>query len=477
MRIRARIAMCISGSLLAVASPVQAQQAVPVRDLSAFDAKSSEHFGNIFNVRQLVGGKVLVNDGVRRRLVMLDDKLSNPMVVIDSVSEGGNSYGPRAAPLIPYLADSTLFVDGASLSLLVIDPFGKVAHVMSAPKPGDLRFLAGGASGVDKQGNLVYRGAMTMTQNRTQGSPGQAPPVIQPPDSAPIIRANFETRTVDTIGRVKIQSGTRMNMMQTADGKMQMKATINPLITVDDWAVLSDGSIAFVRGHDYHIDWIHTDGSKMSTAKLPFDWKRLTDDDKQKLIDSARTAADKAAADAKANAGKPGAANAEAAGMERMVTALGGGGGGATGGGGGGGGGMTIVMRVEGSGAGGGDGGARVVTSGPGGGLQMGAPIIEYVPLNEIADYYPAIRSGAAKADLDGNLWILPTTSAQAKAGELIYDVVNNRGVLFQRVRLPLGRSIAGFGRNGIVYLMYREGTTGWYLERTKILNNTRATF
>ena len=108
---------------------------------------------------------------------------------------------------------------------------------------------------------------------------------------------------------------------------------MNPLITVDDWAVLSDGTIAFVRGHDYHIDWIHTDGSKVSTGKLPFDWKRLTDDDKQKLIDSARTAADKAAADAKANAGKPGAASAEAAGMERMAAALGGGGGAGGGGG------------------------------------------------------------------------------------------------------------------------------------------------
>ena len=139
---------------------------------------------------------------------------------------------------------------------------------------------------------------------------------------------------------------------------------------------------------------------------------------------------------------------------------------------------MTIVMRVEGAPGGGGGGGAgQTFTSGPGGGLQMSAPIIEYVPINEIADYYPAIRSGAAKADLDGNLWILPTTSAQAKAGELVYDVVNNRGELFQRVRLPVGRSIAGFGHNGIVYLMYREGTTGWFLERTKILNNARATF
>ncbi len=480
MRFSTSVRITSSLALLAAPAAGQAPKAVPVRELSAVEAKSSEHFGNIFGVRQLAGGGVLINDGVRRRLVTLDDKLTNPVVVVDSVSVGGNSYGPRAAPLIPYLADSTLFVDGTSLSLLVLDPRGQVSHVMSAPKPQDLRFLAGGASGVDGQGNLVYRGVLMMMQNRTQGSPsasgGMPPTAAQPPDSAPILRANFDTRVVDTVGRVKMQSGTRVNMSQGPDGKMTMKSTINPLTTVDDWAVLSDGSIAFVRGHDYHVDFIRPDGSKVSSPKLPFDWKRLTDDDKQKLVDSARTAVDKAAADAKANAAKPGA-NASGAGIEQMVAAMGAGGGG--GGGGGSGGGMQIVtMRIGGDASGGGSGGGapQVFSSGPGGGLQMGPAQIEFVPLNEIADYYPAIRPGAAKADLDGNLWILPTTSAQAKAGELIYDVVNNRGELWQRVRLPLGRSIAGFGKNGVVYLMYRDGTTGWYLERTSIVNASRAT-
>ncbi len=467
-------AMRACAALIAVASSASAQSAVPVRDLAMVDAKSSENFGNIFNVRQLAGGKVLVNDGVRRRLVMLDDKLSNAKVVIDSVSDGGNGYGPRAAPLIPYLSDSTLFVDGTSLSLLVIDPFGKVSHVMSAPKPSDLRFLAGGASGVDTKGNLIYRGAQMMTQNRIQGSPGQPAAPVQPPDSAPIIRANLESRTVDTIGRVKIQSGTRMNMNQGPDGKMVMKMTVNPLVTVDDWAVLSDGTVAFVRGHDYHVDWIRPDGTKLSTAKLPFDWKRLTDDDKQKLVDSARTAIDKADSTSKANAAKPGGANADAMAVEKMAAAMGAGG---MGGGGGGGGGMEIrIVRAEG---GGGGGGAPQVYSSNGGGantLQMGAPVIDFVPLKDIADYYPAIRPGAAKADLDANLWVLPTTSAQSKSGELVYDVISNRGELTQRVRVPSGRSIAGFGKNGVVYLMYRDGTNGWLLERTKIVNYTRAT-
>ncbi|HYW30046.1 MAG TPA: hypothetical protein VE869_00970 [Gemmatimonas sp.] len=441
----------------AVSASAHAQKAVPVRELAAVDAKTTVHFGNIFGVRPLAGGKVLVNDGIRRQLVMLDANLGNPTVVIDSVAEGGNSYGPRAAPLIPYLADSSLFVDGSSLSLLVIDPTGKVAHVMAAPKPSDLRFLAGGASGVDGQGNLVYRGSMTINRtNMRMDGPGGMPAMIQPPDSAPIVRANFDTRTVDTIGRVKIQSGSRVSMVQGSDGKMNAKMVVNPLPTIDEWAVLSDGSVAFVRGHDYHIDWIRPDGKAVSSAKLPFDWKRLTDDDKLKLIDSARTAIDKAQAEAKAAGASGGAAAAGAA----MGAATGGG--------------AQMEIRVMSTMGAAGGGGMSV--GAPGGGAPgpmtnfvMPTPTVEFVPLNEIADYYPAIRSGAARPDMDGNLWILPTTSAQSKAGELVYDVVNNRGELTQRVRIPVGRSVAGFGRDGIVYLMYRDAAKGWFLERAKL--------
>ena len=89
----------------------------------------------------------------------------------------------------------------------------------------------------------------------------------------------------------------------------------------------------------------------------------------------------------------------------------------------------------------------------------------EVGPHKDLPDYYPPIRQGAALGDADGNVWILPATSAQSKAGELVYDVVNGRGTLTHRVRLPLGRSIAGFGRAGVVYLMSKEGV-GWRLER-----------
>ena len=451
-------------ALVAAPTTLAAQQKVPVMALSPVAAKSLDTFGAILNVRQLPNGSVLVNDAGRRRLLMLDPTLAKTTVIIDSTAGTSNSYGPRPTPLIAYLGDSSLFVDAASSSLLVIDPFGKVARVMSAPKPGDLRFLGGGQAYTDDKGRLLYRGAMVMQQNRNL-NPGERAAPMQPPDSAPILRADFDTRMVDTEGRVKLSNGTRMNIEQGADGKMNMKMTINPVQTIDDWTVLSDGSLAFVRGQDYHVDIVDAKSGEVAHgSKLPFDWKRLTDDDKQKLIDSARVAnenAQKAAA----------AAGTNGNGTFQM--------GGPPGGGlpGGGGGEVRVVMMARDGGGGGGAtvGGADVGGMAGGRPMQMGAPKFEFPPLKEIADYYPAIRAGAAKADLEGNVWILTTTTAQSTGGELVYDVINKKGELFQRVRLPVGRSVAGFGKGGVVYLQSGDRTNGFILERTNLLGGGRS--
>ena len=68
-------------------------------------------------------------------------------------------------------------------------------------------------------------------------------------------------------------------------------------------------------------------------------------------------------------------------------------------------------------------------------------------------------------ADLDAHLWILPTTSKNAANG-FTYDVIDRRGVVIERVQLPKGRILIGFGR-GAVYLARIEGEHA-YLERAK---------
>ena len=50
----------------------------------------------------------------------------------------------------------------------------------------------------------------------------------------------------------------------------------------------------------------------------------------------------------------------------------------------------------------------------------------------------------------------------------LVYDVINGKGELFERVRVPVGRWIAGFGKGGIVYLV--SGTpSNTVLERSRL--------
>jgi hypothetical protein len=86
-----------------------------------------------------------------------------------------------------------------------------------------------------------------------------------------------------------------------------------------------------------------------------------------------------------------------------------------------------------------------------------------------MADYPPPIAGGSVFADLDGNVWIIPTTSSEAKGG-LLYDVINKKGELFERVQLPASSTIVAFGKGGVVYLGVRAADGSWNLERRSIV-------
>ena len=70
--------------------------------------------------------------------------------------------------------------------------------------------------------------------------------------------------------------------------------------------------------------------------------------------------------------------------------------------------------------------------------------------------------------DLDGNLWILPPYASTLPSDSLVYDVVNGNGVLVERVRVPAGQWIAGFGSDGAVYVVSGTRRLGYHLERTR---------
>ena len=420
------------------ATSLAAQQRPPVRQLGPVVAKASEPLTAVAGVRALSDGRVLVNDVIQRRVVLLDSTLAKVAVVADSTSSTANAYGPRPGGLIAYRGDSTLFVDPASMSMLVIDPAGKIGRVMSVPRSEDAASLAGvafGAAGFDAAGRLVYRPANRLRMMGPPPAAGRPPVMPEQPDSAPIVRVDLATRKLDTLGFIKTPR-IKMQMSQDESGRLTMMSEVNPLPVVDEWAVLPDGSVAFVRGRDYHIDWINPDGTRSSSPKIPFDWQRLTDEDKVAFIDSVRAARARMQANAPAGG--------------QTVTGPGGASGGGVQ--------QITITRMEGPGGSG---------NPPPSGGTMAAPQVSFVSPSELPDYKPPFFAGSVRADTEGNLWIR-TIPTQKIEGGPVYDVVNRKGELVDRVQIPANRTILGFGPNGAVYLGNREAN-GFVLERARV--------
>ena len=452
--------------MLATAAPLAAQApaksaAAPVRALPAPAATSTDSLGSIAAVRQLPNGNVLVNDQVRRRVVLMDSSLKVIGVVADSTSSTANAYGVRPGGLLAWHGDSTLFIDPASLSMLVIDGAGKVVRVMAAPRPNDVQFLVGGLfgnPGFDSQGRLIYRSFGRPSFTRDASGNATAP---QFPDSAALVRFDLTSRKLDTVAFFRIPK-QNVTMSQDENGRMRVSVTINPLPVVDDWAVLSDGTLAIVRGRDYRVEFIGADGARTVADKIPFEWQRLSDEDKVAFIDSTRVN------------------------MERLRAQRGGfvaigGGAGPHIAGGGGGGRQVITMRVGGdgaepprrggdraqgnangnngnsgsSGANGSNGNAR--GNNGNGNAQPEFPPLNFVSPSELPDYKPVFSTGSVRADMDDRIWVrtIPTKASTAGA---IYDVIDRSGKLVDRVQVPVNATIAGFGKGGVVYVGTREG-------------------
>jgi hypothetical protein len=449
-----------------------AQSLPPLRQLGPVTAVAKEPLGSVSSVRALPDGRVLINDIVGRRVLMFDSTLSTATVVADTTSATASAYGTRPGGLIAFRGDSTLFVDPASLSMLLIDPNGKISRVMSAPRANDVGFLVGGPfgnPGFDAQGRLVYRAPPNFAAFRPPpGSGGNRLPQFPTfPDTAALVRYDLATRKVDTVTFFKTPI-VKMNVTQSPDGGVRVTSTTNPLPQGDDWALMSDGTIALVRTKDFHVDWLNADGTVTASPKIPFQWERLTDEGKVAFLDSARVAIEKARASgqlgalggggpqlvmrgpggdgaaagtrrdgAGADAQRPGTAPAPAPNAQpgtMTVTAAGG---------------NTSVTAV---GAGGG---------GAGGPL----PPLVMVQPSELPDYKPAFIPGATRADTEGNLWIRTSQNVDARP---VYDVVNRKGELIDRVQLPANRVLVGFGSGGVVYLAVRDGGSA-HLEKARV--------
>jgi hypothetical protein len=71
----------------------------------------------------------------------------------------------------------------------------------------------------------------------------------------------------------------------------------------------------------------------------------------------------------------------------------------------------------------------------------------------------PPFHHGALRVDSQGRLWVGLLPFPDLTGGD-VYDVIDSHGVLIDRVKLPVGTFLLGFGTNDAVYLRLRNGNT-----------------
>lgn len=399
------------------AAGLGAQQTPLVRPLGPIvQVSDAGLLGSVSAVRALHNGNVIVNDVTWRQLLCLDSAFKVRVVIADSTPARGG-YNSRFSGLIAHRGDSSLFIDPRALTMSVIDEEGTVMRVMAIPRPGDADWLISGpfgTPGVDAHGRLVYRGGAPVGNGRTVPDPtGGGRYEFAFPEDVPIVRVHLSSRAVDTLARIRVP--LVRTVITESDGRFQLQRTANPLAVVDGWALMPDGRVAIVRGGDYHVEWCGETGPCVATEKIPFRWERLDDDAKQRIVDSVNVELER---EYERSAAQTPGSNASPA-----------------------------VSRTRGS---------------PVNAAQ--APRTRSEPARELPDYRPAFNQGAVRADVDGNLWI--RTTAPSDKGP-IYDVINDKGALVDRVQIPFGRVISGFGA-GAVYMGVLD-EKGARLERARV--------
>jgi hypothetical protein len=406
-----------------------AQQSPAIRPIGAVSAVSpSGLVASVSAVRALSDGRVIVNDVTRRQLLLLDADLRLLKTIVDTSMASGGGYGSAMAGLTSFRDDSSLFIEPRTLSILVVDPSGSIARVMANPSPADAAFMIGGpfgAPGYAPNGTLLYRGA-------ARGAKGSGNSIIldslrRTPlaDSAPVIRLDLSTRARDTVAFITIPREIPSMKVDKAGKWVRLNLLTNPMPIVDAWTMLPDGSVAIVRGRDFRVEWYDLDGRLTSSRKVPFNWQRLDESQREAYLDSARTESDVAREAFKKSL------EANPSGSQSGNV-------------------MAIIANSEGS------------AGKPN--IDLMVPRTEFVDATALADYRPAFRMGSALSDATGNVWV--RTTAPTTAGP-IYSVINGGGDLIDRVQLPFGRMIIGFGHD-VVYMGVQD-EHGARLERAAL--------
>jgi hypothetical protein len=401
-------------------APAQTPAGIPpVRRLDRVVASSAE-LSTVSQVRSLPGGRVLINESGARRLVLADSTFATIKFILDTTGSTDIRYPRAGGVLVPYRGDTTLFLDRDASAFLVLDGAGKVTRTMAAPSG------RGGSIGATARTNAAGRILYTANSGRSSADPTGGPGARMSISSSYLLAYDLDARRVDTA--VVLRMDTTRTAAPVAGAPPLPSALAGSATTLfpvrDATVVLEDGTVAIVRALDYHVDWIAPSGVRTSSGRIPHEWKRLTDDEKQRMADSITVVRDSANQRMLSNL-RPGDqalydAGGRIIGIMTSVSA----------------GGVALPPRPP--------------TLPPAQAMQPVSPTV-------IPDFLPPI-AGDALADPENRLWIRLHEKI-ARYPDQIFDIIDRSGRLVERIQPPQGQ-IVGFGP-GAVYLFVRDGGVG----------------
>jgi hypothetical protein len=255
-------------------------------------------------------------------------------------------------------------------------------------------------------------------------------------DTVAVIASRFDVRKVDTLAFISAGSVTHATV---TDRILGLRAFYP---WYDEVVVSTDGSVAIFHARDFRVEWIGSDGTRTMGPNLTYTWRTLAIADRQRLVDSVNAQQRK---DQETRRDLSAALTAIDSDFVRLIQGL-----------------RSRVMTGD-PPVTGDPRPARVLPVSP---RPPPPPPIPWT-VAELPSVAPPTDRSAVLADGDNNVWIRPIAEPGAPPGE-VWWVVNRKGQLIDRVRIPEGRRVVGFGTGGIVFLL-RPGPGGSVLEKARV--------
>lgn len=246
-------------------------QTIAARPLPAAAWTSRESFSRVSRVREERDGQLIVLDEQEIRLLRVDPR----SLRMTPLGRGGQGPGEYLLPitLVALPGDTTMVVDmsGGGRHILVT-PHGVLGGPLRAPRAAATDVLFHTTQIAADAAGRLYE-----LVSRVRMSGGSRVPA----DSSGIRRVDRRTGKVDTIGAISRQvvsplldppSSGNASTSQVA----RAGGPLPPFASVDQWAVLPDGTVAVVSVRPYRVTFYRANGARVEGAVIPFQPVRMS---------------------------------------------------------------------------------------------------------------------------------------------------------------------------------------------------------